>query len=247
MKRKYKIFILVLSILLIITTIYIEVLGNKTNSSINEFISRGVYQFTDDGVEYYKVIKKYEYENVEDRIVDNYNDKYIGSIGDIYISSKDPFDFFVTEYISNNVRIGHACIVSTENAEKIIDVYGNKSKEENIVKESQNTWHEKNIPEMVVLRVKGFKEENKIEILNYLKASYNKKYNYIFLIHMENRFYCTDLCSRAYESIGFNIDGNAIITTGTSMINDNDTYPIYYKKHVNKKEVKYQVYILSEE
>lgn len=247
MRKKYKILIIVTLLLLLLCIIYIETIGFITNKEINEFVSRGIYQCTINDIEYYKVIKEYDYENTSDRIVDKVDDNYVGTTGDIYITSKDPLDFFVSEYISNNIRIGHSCIVSDEHAKNIIEIFGNAGKNNNVVKENENNWHDKNMPEMIVLRVKGFDEESKSNLLKELHSIYNKKYNYFFLFHMENRYYCTDLCSRSYKSIGYNIDDGAIMTSGSSMIKDDDTYLIYYKKRVNKNGIKYKVYYLCEE
>ena len=74
------------------------------------------------------------------------------------------------------------------------------------------------------------------------------KYNYLFFINPKNRYYCTSLVSKCYEESQTNsISNNNIFVTGASMINNDNTYIIYYKERVNDSNIKYKVYFLSEE
>ena len=76
--------------------------------------------------------------NVED--FNNYTDLNVGTIGDIYISNRDPLgDFFITEWISKIAWIGHAGVVYNEDATKMVEIVGNDTKENNVVKIYENT------------------------------------------------------------------------------------------------------------
>lgn len=245
--KKYKIILITLFVIIFVMIICIEFEGAKVDNIVEEFTSRGVYQTTENYIAYYKVPKEYIYEDTDNRIVDSYNDIYVGTTGDVYISSKDPLNFFLSEYISNNIRIGHSAIVYSEGAKTTVEVTGNAGKENNVVKEYENDWFKERAKEIIVMRRKDINSEDKRNLQLWLTKQYNKKYNYFFLLHMQNRFYCLDLCSRAYESIGKDIDGKSLATLGSSIIKNEDMYIIYYKKKVNKENINYEVYYLSEE
>ena len=246
MKKKKVVIILCFIIILFCCVTLVEVEGHDANKKINNFIKRGIYVTTINKIEYYKVVKKYDYENTRN-VIEELEDIYVGSAGDIYISSKDPLDFFLTKYLSKRLRIGHAAIVQSEDAKMMVEVIGNSTKENNVVKKVNNTWLETKNEEITILRAKNINEENKRNIQKNLKEKYGLSYNYIFLVHAENRYYCLDLCSRVYEEIGIDIDKNSIITFGSSMIKNDNTYIIYYKKKVQSDNINYRVYYLSEE
>lgn len=245
--KKKKVAIILCSIFILFCCIMlVEIEGHNANIKINNFIKRGEYVSTINKTEYYKVVKKYDYEDTKN-VIEELEDIYVGSVGDIYISSKDPLDFFLTKYLSKRLRIGHAAIVQSENAKTMVEVTGNSTKENNVVKEVSNTWLEKKNDEITILRAKNINEESKQKIQKSLKEKYGLSYNYLFLVHAENRYYCLDLCSRVYEEIGVDIDQKAIITFGSSMIKNDNTYIIYYKKKVQSDNINYRVYYLSEE
>ena len=246
MKKKKIAIIMCVVLILLCCFLFVENEGYQVNKKIKEFIERGIYVTTINKIEYYKVVKEYDYE-VPTNVIDKHEDIYVGSIGDIYISSKDPLDFFVTKYLSERLRFGHAAIVQSEDAKTMVEVIGNGKKENNIVREVENTWLEKRNEEITVLRVKKINLQIKQNLQENMKKTYGSSYNYLFLIHSKNRYYCLDLCSRIYEGIGGDIDGKSIITLGSSLIKDDDTYIIYYKKKSKSDNVSYQVYYLSEE
>lgn len=246
-KSKHKIIVISTLILIVIIVMFLELEGSQTNKIIKDFTTRGIYQTTENYTAYYKVIMEKDYEDASLRVVDEYDDIYVGTVGDVYISSKDPLSFFVTQYISNNIRIGHSAIVNSEDAKTTVEVTGNDSKENNVVKEYENDWFQEECKEVIVMRSKNLDCNKRIKIKEWLIKHYGMRYNYFFLLHMENRFYCLDLCSQAYESIEEDIDGKSIFTFGSSIVQDEDMYIIYYKKKVNKENIKYEVYYLSEE
>lgn len=246
MKKKKIVIIICIILILLCCFLFVEIESHQANKKINNFIERGIYVATINKIEYYKVVKKYDYEDTTN-VIDNFEDIYVGSIGDVYISSKDPLDFFVTKYLSKRLRFGHAAIVQSEDAKTMVEVVGNSKKENNIIREVDNTWLEKKTEEITVLRVKNIDPQIKQSLQDDMRKMYGLSYNYLFLIHAKNRYYCLDLCSRIYEGVGVDIDGKPMITLGSSMIKDNDTYIIYYKKKIKSDNANYQVYYLSEE
>ena len=98
MKKKKIAIIICFVLILLCCFLFVEIEGHQTNKEIKNFIERGVYVTTINKTEYYKVIKKYDYEDATN-VINNFEDIYVGSVGDIYISSKDPLDFFLTKYL----------------------------------------------------------------------------------------------------------------------------------------------------
>lgn len=250
MNKKFKRTIFnVLLILISIILISIILMANENGQAVKEidkFIERGVLIYTSEDTEYYKVSKKYDYEDIESRITDDYTSNYIGTTGDIYIVSTDWGSSFITKYICEKLRVGHCGIVYDENANTLYEIVGNQGKN-NVVKLYDNDWdYKSSFKEMSVIRVKNTNDEDKTKIKEYLDSIAGTKYNFFFLFHMKNRFYCTDLATETYKrNFKTNIN-NFFISTGSSMIKDTNTYLIYYKREVNKDNIKYEVYFLGD-
>ena len=252
-KKLVLIVCVILLIVIIVVSSFIIGSGVKTKSVIDDFKKRGELVYVNDGVEYYKVIKAYEYEDVSNRIYSTssvldeskkYTDKKIGTTGDVYITSNDPFGTMYTKWASKRIKIGHCGIVYDEYADSMVEVYGNKV--DNIVDIHDNDWNEQNKSELIIIRNK--EHINKKEITDWLDSKIGMKYNYLFFINPKNRFYCTSLVSKCYEETQNQpISNNNIFVTGASMINNENTYIIYYKEKVDDINIQYRVYFLSEE
>ena len=227
--------------------------GKKTKSIIEDFKNRGELVYVYEGIEYYKVKKEHEYEDTSNRIYSTssvlddsktFTDKKIGTTGDVYITSNDPFGTMYTKWASKRIKIGHCGIVYDEYADTMVEVYGNKV--DNIVDKHENDWNELSKNELIIIRKKEY--INKKEIIDWLDSKMGLKYNYLFFLNPKNRFYCTSLVSKCYEETQDNhISNNNIFVTGASMINNDNTYIIYYKEKVNELDINYRIYFLSEE
>ncbi|MBO7079018.1 MAG: hypothetical protein J6W64_04310, partial [Bacilli bacterium] len=117
------------------------------------------------------------------------------------------------------------------------------------VKYSQNTWisEDDGSPYIIGLRIKGISGEVKERIVDFASNNIGKEYNYLF-IKREERFYCTDLVSRAYEDSGININYDGFFVTGNDMIVSGETYIIFIReKYVENGEEYYNIYYLQEE
>lgn len=246
LKRNITIIIFVFVIIILTFVCTNEVCDVITNSKISSFVNRGTLEKTENNIEYYKVSKKYDYEDTTSRIIDEASDN-IGTTGDIYIISTDWGDSFITKYICENLRVGHAGIVYDKLATYTYEVVGNRKKSENIVNEYVNDWKDvHNYKELIILRVKGIDNNDRDKIKNHLDEIKGSKYNYFPFIHLKNRYYCTDLVTRTYkDALNININ-EFFISTGSSMINNDNTYIVYYKKEIKKGDIKARIYYLGD-
>ena len=244
-KKTFRVILLIILLFLISILVVSFSKSSKTDRKIKDFTSRAVYVETIGDTEYYKVIKDKDFEDGTN-VLTSHTDKYIGSTGDIYITSTDFTSFFVTKFFIRLLRSGHAGIVAQDDALKTYEIVGNNKN--NKIDVYDNDWSElKNFNEYVVLRVKGVKTEEKEKLANHLESIKGCKYNYFFFLTPKNRYYCTDLVSRAYkDSLDIEISKENIVT-GANMISSDNTYIIYYKKEVKNSDIRYQVYYLSED
>ena len=248
-KKIKKLISRVLIILIFILLLGIIIIRNEdkqTRAVINDFVERASLVYTSSDTEYYKISKEHEYEDTSSKIVDHYDSNNVGTTGDIYLTSTDWGSSFFTKYICERLRVGHCGIVYDEEANHLYEIVGNNGSN-NVVKIYDNDWYNlNNFKELIVLRVKNTNNEEKEKIKSYLDRIAGAKYNFFFIFHMKNRFYCTDLATETYKR-NFKTNINKFfISTGSSMIKDDNTYLIYYKREVNKGSIKYEVYYLGD-
>ena len=219
---------------------------NNIDNQIEEFKSRGEIIYQDDIYSYYKVCKKYDYEDTNN-IVESYDDKFVGTIGDIYVTNRNPLpSFFVTKWLSRLSYIGHCGIVYSEDGSKTVEIVGNKSREENVVKIYDNEWLDIDSPNYIILRLKDINAKDKENIVNECNNVLSCKYNYLFLFHNKKRFYCTDLISYIYKTVNINLNSDYFFTTGSDLVENDSTYMIYYReRYVENNKVKYNIYYLD--
>ena len=249
-KRFRKPLIIIFSTFLILMIIFIstvEIEASKANKEIADFISRGELVYTSDNTEFYKVKKEYDYENTDFRILDNYNDEYIGTTGDIYFTDTDFGSNLLTNYICRKLRVGHSAIVAAPNGKFNYEIVGNVDKENNVVKIYENDWkYLINFHEYIAVRVKGMDDNKQNKLILQLQSMEGRGYNLFVFAHIKNKYYCTDLVTQAYkDAFGININ-KFFVSTGASMIENENTYIIYYKREVNKGNIKYEVYYLGD-
>lgn len=251
MVKLYKGCIYILFVLLILFIIFIidnSLENKKINGLIDDFTSRGVMVEEIDNYTYYKVTKKYEYEDCSN-ICDSYLDINIGTIGDIYISNRDPLGgFFVTEWISRFSWIGHAGLITSYNGDKMVEIVGNESFKENVVKINDNNWMKIDSDKHIVLRVKNISNTDKEKIVEKSNETLGCRYDYTFMFGGNKRFYCTNLVSYIYKKIDVDLNRDNLFTTGSDMISNDNTYIIYYKeRYIKNNKVCYNIYYLDGE
>ena len=255
MEKIYKrINIIILLILLMVLFLSLTFLVDNViekkhiDKKINEFVSRGELIYQNDIYTYYKVSKKYDYEDTSN-IINEYNDKTVGTVGDIYLSNRNPVNgFFITKWLSRLSYIGHGGVVFSEDGSKMLEIVGNKSRKENVVKIYENTWLDIDSPSYVMLRVKDIDNIDKENIINEGNKILGCRYNYSFIFSSKKRFYCTDLISYIYNCIDIKLNKDMFFTTGNDIIDNDNTYMIYYRqRYVKNGKVCYNIYYLSEE
>jgi len=245
--RKINSIVIIILLLLCVFLLDSHLEDNKIDKSIKEFKSRGELIYEMDNFRYYKVSNKHDYED-SSNIIDTYTDINIGTVGDIYISNRDPLgDFFITKWISKISWIGHAGIVYNEDGSQLLEIVGNKSKEDNIVKIYENNWMNVDSDKYLVMRVKDIDINDRKEIRNISDSIIGCKYNYFFLFSSKKRFYCTDLISYIYKNIDINLNNDYLFTTGSDIASNDNTYIIYYReKYIKNNKVCYNIYYLDE-
>lgn len=246
-KKVFLIVVLILFIISLVCVIATEASSFKARSEIKEFVKRGVLVYTSENTRYYKITKKYEYEDINN-IISDYSDNYIGTTGDIYITCTDWGSSVITTYLCRRLYVGHAGLVSRTDASKLYEVVGNRKASDNVVKEYDNDWYElKHFKEEIILRVKEMDDSKKDKLISYVDSIKGANYNPFFLAHIKDKYYCTDLITRTYsDSLDIDISKGGI-TTGAKMIENSNTYIIYYKREVNDGNIKYEVYFLGDE
>ncbi len=257
--------IIIVALIILIPSIIFVINGLvervSVNNMINEFKKRGEFVTKVGDTNYYKVIAKDDEDGKN--VFDIYNeDKYIGTTGDIILTNRNPLRYsntiFTKEIVgifAKSMFLGHASYNVTDDGAVIVEITDHTTNDnKNIedvsgVKYSQNTWisEDDGSPYIIGLRIKGISEEVKERIVDFASNNIGKEYNYLF-IKREERFYCTDLVSRAYEDSGININYDGFFVTGNDMIVSGETYIIFIReKYVENGEEYYNIYYLQEE
>lgn len=258
MKIFKRTFIYVLSILIISIIVFISnglIEKIFVDKDIKSFIDRGEYVTTIDNTSYFKVVAS---EDEDGKNVFDINDihQYIGTTGDIIVTNRNPLRYSkslilktIVGIFSKSMFIGHGTYNVTDDGAVLVEIdYSSSDKENNVVKYNQNTWvtDDDGSPYIIGLRAKKINDNIKSKLLEYAKDNIGKKYNISF-IYNKNKFYCTDLVSRAYKYSGIKINYDSLFTTGNDMIVSDETYIIFVRVKERGKEDKYKIYYLDEE
>lgn len=222
--------------------------SNDINKDIDMFKTRGELVLSIDNCNYYQVKPIYSYEN-SSNIINDCKEKNIGTTGDIYITDRNPINnFFITKWLSKLTWIGHCGIIYDEYGYIMADVVGNKDKKSNVVKTDDNKWFDIDSSRSVVMRVKNINYEQKENIKKEIDNLKGCKYNYSFIFSSNKCFYCSDLITYIYKMNNINLNCDYFVTTGADIINNDNTYIIYYKEKVQTySETYYNIYYLTEE
>ena len=230
------------------------------NRQINEFKERAVYVGEDPNlinVHYYKVSKKYDYED-NSRNTYTTTTRIIGSKTDVIITNRNPMRGVVgldplVGYLASNFFVGHSTMNANDQGTLMYEVVGNSTTpEENAVIKSSNDWSsylkDTQSPIIVGVRIKDTTSEQRDKMVEYASMQVGKGYNYTFLFNRENTYYCTDLISRAAKYAGLNINYDYFATTGNDMIISKNTYIFFYRdiEVVDGKNI-FNVYYLENE
>lgn len=97
--------------------------------------------------------------------------------------------------------------------------------------------------EVIGIRPKNITDEQINAVIDYAnqRVEENALYNYLFVLDNHNKFYCTDLVSRAYSSISkdilgtrkaFNLNQDGFIVSANDLILSKDTYMFFYRETI---------------
>ncbi|MGI6782392.1 MAG: hypothetical protein ACOX56_06260 [Acholeplasmataceae bacterium] len=253
----------------------------KVDKMIKEFKQAGVLNVekSSDTRKYYEV-KSTEYLDDLTYIEDE-DKFYMGNIGDILVSRESPFPEIpiIHQFISYNFG-GHAAIVSdvdelleiagfpTPN-ERIIDYISEHIEYDEegvqthnlvgatiftarnyfIKKKRDGSYYRR---KSIGLRVRATKEERQ-QAVDYVKELRRKNviYNYMFFLDTKEKYYCTDLISRAYQTIldennksKYSLNDDGFITSVNDLILSKDTMISTYFE-VDKDGVEHVYYLVN--
>lgn len=236
-------------------------------------------EISTDTIKYYEVSRETYYSDEYERAPFFNNDyTKPGAEGDILVTQDSPFPYmpgihqFITFFFG-----GHSGYIAYSN--KVFETLGYPEYGESLIKVifkggrsthanfSDNYWlypdfHTPEDPsykfygsyyrkEWIGLRVKEVTEDEVYYVTDYINDLIDAKaqYNFSFLFFKKNRYYCTDLMSRPYETIldeggnqkyNLNMDGFAV--TVNDLIMSKDTYIAYYVR-TDKNNVKHIYFI----
>lgn len=228
-------------------TINSSVENAKIRDSIKDFKALGIYQesLSNDKEKFYKVSRETLDNETPSYTIKNGIMTY-GGAGDIVVGMKT--NVRNLPGITNNIEFffgGHAASVCFE---KNIGGYTYSSNESIECKPStgvacvMNTfWNDENYQtEVICLRVKTSQQTKELAFEK-MEKNIGKKYNKFYIFKLKNRFYCTDLISRAYEPFGIKLNYDGFYCSVQDLICSPYTDISFYKEY--KKGINYYYYL----
>lgn len=232
-----------------------------------------------DTIKYYQVSREtYFPDEFERSPFYNGDLKYPGAEGDVLVTRQSPFANkpgiydFVTFYFG-----GHAAYIGEDNI--LFETAGIprlgeswfkiifKGSDSTVASTSSNYWLNPNFrndndptysafgsyyrKEFIGLRVKGITSDEIKEVNDFMNHTVDieAQYNFFFIFNTQNRYYCTDLVSRGFDTITnsngnqkYNLNSDLVATTVNDLILSNDTYISFYVK-TDKNNVKHIYFI----
>lgn len=221
-----------LLILFVLSFVRAEIFNSRIDDLLIEFKESAILDLekSNDKFKYYKVSR----ETKENRSA-FYDEKSLipGNPGDIIVDLESPFYIPILKELQTHYTGGHALF---SYGDKILEITGNIFRTDNKVQYLENDYiTNDDLDYFVGLRVKNMSEEDYKKLDNYLTNQIGKKYNYTFFFNRKNTFYCTDLVSRAYESIKSEYDLNPTkgFVTVQDLVLSKDTYIFMIKEKNN--------------
>lgn len=181
--------------------------------------------------------------------------KIIGSNCDIFITNRNPLASIKSAFVKDAVGmladivyIGHTNMIIDDGA-SVIESVG--LDEENGVRIKENTWLDEMIrlgssrENLIGVRIKNLKEDDRNIILNDIKGKVGLGYNYNFLFSFKNKYYCTDLITECVKKINIRLNYDGLFKTGSDILVSNNVFIIFVLERV--KEDKFNIYYLDME
>jgi len=231
---------LVVFILFFLSTTIAEYV--EINREIQSFMERGTLVEVDElnKIKYYEVPRR-NGEIDKPSFTEYDGDKYAfaGSYGDMFVTQESPFfhspDIPLAYEFVSFWWGGHAAIVSDDVDEfgypQVIEATAmSEDPEYNAVTKIWNYWLTQEYRDNFIgLRVKGATKNEYQSYAKWANDQLGTPYNMTFVFNTENTFYCSDLVSRGWGELGYNLNEDAIVTSINDIITSDDTYIFFYK------------------
>lgn len=222
----------------------------QSNAIISDFTSKGVYQedISTGTVKYYLVPGNETKKSID------FASKLPGVKGDILVSTEASLGIpLVSDFVSYFAG-GHAALSTgvyrdyqiQATDKSTIEATGmNPGNNDSVIMYKSSSWVEDNYFNSVIgLRV-AMSDEECDEVLSLTTSLVGDPYNYSFMFNTNKTSYCTDLISKAFKRVGYNLNKDGGTNSIYDFIVTNDTYMYYY--HYFKDGIKYIYYLGWEE
>jgi len=238
--------ILIFIILLFVTNTVVDHI--QYDLKISDFKAKCTLVKEEYGVKYYS----YKKEGEAPGYYSTGSTVYPGNYGDVIVS---PNATLVNEFISGFVSYfagGHAAFVTKEfnDYEKHFSNYD--SIEATGMNEGLNPsqianrayWiNDRTFKEAIGLRMNGITDEQKDELMSIIYGELGDYYNFSFgLFENKSKSYCSDLISKAYNRVGYDLNKDKFFTTIYDLVVSPDCYISYYH-YFDSDGVKHIYYI----
>lgn len=244
------------SLFILINLIGSFLLGMLINSSVeNVKITVMIEQFKDKGIyqesmsnsynKYYKVSRETWMSDEDSFVIKNGRMTY-GNEGDIILGlDSNAGSMSLTNDIVSFFFGGHAASVCFEEEYNNVSYYNNycieSHLEQGVHKEISSYWNDEYYRNQVMcVRVKASKDEKR-KAFHKIADCIGKKYNKLYLLDTKNKYYCTDLISRAWQSIGYDLNYDGLYCSVGDIICSDLTYITFYKEYRNN--IAYYYYV----
>lgn len=236
-------------------------------------------EMSTDEIKYYKVSRETYYpDELYREAFYNGRFDQPGAPGDILLTQSAPYPSLAGLYeVVTFYFGGHAAYMGEDNLiydiagyptvnETFLEVFF-KGGDATIVSSGYNYWLDKNYnnpseanyryfgsyyrKEFLGLRIKGVTAEDIEQTNDYMLhlEEIKAQYNFQYIIRRQNRYYCTDMMSRAYGSITisdgnkkYNLNQDGVAVTVNDLILSKDTYISFYVK-TDSQDVKHIYFI----
>lgn len=215
---------------------------------VEEFKDKGVFQkeLSTEKIKFYKI----ESNEKKEAFISYDGIIYPGTVGDIIVSTNNKLVNPVIGGLLSYTVGGHACLVTKDYEDYQIDLDDDTCIEAIGLNENNNVasvfprdfWDNHPVyREVIGLRVKMSDEEID-ELISYASTLVGDPYNYSFLFNTDESSYCTDIISKSFKKIGYNLNKDSFATTVYDLIVSSDTYISYYH-YFDSEGVKHIYYL----
>lgn len=180
------------------------------------------------------------------------NNGYIlpGSSCDIMINLTSSFDFPIVHEIASFTIGGHAALAAFDYSDSFYDITNkddietayNEEQKETFV-DTKEYWNNLLYTDsFIVLRV-DLTEYQKRVVFNEAVSMLGDPYNLSFFFNTKESHYCTDLITKAFNSVGINLNSDGFLTTTYDLITSKYTQIVGYKEYDKVNEISRYYYV----